>query len=392
MLNVQNLSGNTDPDATDKAEISAQAAPVVAPDVTAAPTEVAVSGQRISLDQLINLCVEQEASDVHFREEGRVALRVGGKIIFIENIDSLTKEEADSMISAMMPNAKEQRQLEDFKEVDFSYTHSNGVSFRVSVYTQRGKMACVMRMITKNTPSLEELGVPENVKNVLALREGLIVICGAAGSGKSTTTQAMLKYINQNFVKNIVTIENPIEYVFEDEKSMISQREVGKDTMDAESALQSVIRLDANVVMVSDINSIETLEHILNLVETGHLVIVSMLTRDVSQTVERMVSFYPPEQRKRAQDRLASDLVCILAQDLVERQDQSGLIAVFELMFMNQSIRQTIKRGNFVQLRTAIQSSTNEGMITMDNYANELASQGIITQDKAGEYVQLEEE
>ncbi len=385
MLNVQNLSG--DP----KASKGAQAADT-APNASGTAEGPVVQGQRISLDQLVNLAVEQEASDVHFREDGRAAIRVGGKIIFVENIDRLTKDEVNSMVMAMMPNSHEKKQLEDFKEVDFSYTHSNGVSFRVSVYTQKGKLACVMRMITKNTPSLEELGVPENVKNVLNLREGLIVICGAAGSGKSTTTQAMIKYINQHFVKNIVTIENPIEYVFEDEKSMISQREVGKDTMDTESALQSVMRLDANVVMVSDINSVETLEHILNLVETGHLVICSMLTRDVSQTVERMVSFYPPEQRKRIQERLASDLACILAQDLAERQDQSGLIAVFELMFMNQSIRQTIKRGNFVQLRTAIQSASNEGMITMDHYAAELARQGIIAQDQASEYAQLEEE
>ena len=360
---------------------------------TPAPAEKAEpkTVPKITLDQLVNLCIEKEASDVHFREGGRVALRVGGKIIFVENVDVLSKEDTEAMVDKMIPSEKEKKRLESEREIDFSYTHTNGVNFRVNAFYQRGKLAGVMRMISKHVPTLEELGIPETVKNFLNLREGLILVCGAAGSGKSTTIQSMLRHVNENFVKHVLTIENPIEYVFEDQKSIFTQREVGKDTLNMMNALKSAVREDANIVMVSEINNHESLDQVLNLVETGHLVISSMLTRDATQTLERMVSFYPQNLREAAQDRLASDLVAVLVQDLVERQDQPGLVAVFELMFMNQSIRNIIKRGNFVQLRTAIQSAAGEGMITMDTYAYQLAEKGIISQEQVNEFVRKEE-
>ena len=303
---------------------------------TPAPPEKAepVATPKITLDQLVNLCIEKEASDVHFREGGRVALRVGGKVIFVENVDVLSKEDTEAMVDKMIPSEKEKKRLESEREIDFSYTHTNGVNFRVNAFYQRGKLAGVMRMISKHVPTLEELGIPETVKNFLNLREGLILVCGAAGSGKSTTIQSMLRHVNENFVKHVLTIENPIEYVFEDQKSIFTQREVGKDTLNMMNALKSAVREDANIVMVSEINNHESLDQVLNLVETGHLVISSMLTRDATQTLERMVSFYPQNLREAAQDRLASDLVAVLVQDLVERQDQPGLVAVFELMFI----------------------------------------------------------
>lgn len=362
-----------------------------APVAQAATPASKQAAPKITLDQLVNLCIEKEASDVHFREGGRVALRVGGKIIFVENVDVLSKEDTEAMVSAMIPTEKEKKRLESEREIDFSYTHPNGVNFRVNAFYQRGKLAGVMRMISKHVSSLEELGIPEAMKNFLNLREGLILVCGAAGSGKSTTIQSMLKHINENFVKHVLTIENPIEYVFEDQKSIFTQREVGKDTQNMMNALKSAVREDANVVMVSEINNYETMDKVLDLVETGHLVISSMLTRDATQTLERMVSMYPNALREAAQDRIAADLVALLAQDLAERQDQAGLVAVFELMLMNQSIRNIIKRGNFVQLRTAIQSAAGEGMITMDTYAYQLAEKGIISQEQATEFVKREE-
>lgn len=378
----------TAPQETAPVPPSGEAVPApVAPVAESAPS----AAPKITLDQLVNLCIEKEASDVHFREGGRVALRVGGKIVFVENIDVLSKEETESMINDMMPNAEEKKRLERDREIDFSYTHTNGVNFRVNAFYQRGKLAGVMRMISKHVPTLEELGIPEGMKNFLDLREGLILITGAAGSGKSTTTQAILRYINENFVKHVLTIENPIEYVFEDKKSMFTQRELGKDTVNMVNALKSAVREDANVVMISEITDYKSLDQVLNLVETGHLVISTMLTRDATQTIERMLSFYPQDLKEEAQERISTDLVAVMAQDLVERQDQQGLVAVFELMFMSQSIKNIIRRGQLVQLRTAIQSSAEEGMITMDAYAYQLAEQGVISQTQVNEFIQREE-
>jgi len=353
---------------------------------TPAPSE-----RRITLNQLVNLCIEKEASDIHFREGGKLALRVGGKIVFIENIDKLSKDEAKGMVDELIPDPEEKRRFNTLHEIDFSFTHTNGVNFRVNLFTQKGKLAGVMRMISKHVQTLDELGVPENVKKFLNLREGLIIVSGPAGSGKSTTIQSMLRYINENLVKHVLTIENPIEYVFEDNKSMFTQREVGKDTLTMASALHSALREDANIVVVSEVGNQETLDNILKLVETGHLVIASMLTRDTTQTLERMVSFYPPDVQKLAKDRIASSLQAIVSQDLVERIDQAGLIAIFEVMAMTPSIHNIIRRGNFVQLRTAIQAASNEGMITLDNYAYHLAERGIISQASLNEYIQREE-
>lgn len=357
----------------------------VATDTPAVPTS------KITLGQLVNLCMEKEASDVHFREGGRLGLRVGGKIVFIENVDVLSKEDTEAMVNELITTEKEKKQLEEDREIDFSYTHSNGVNFRVNIFYQRGKLAGVMRMISKHVPNLDELGVPEFMKNFLDLREGLVLVCGGAGSGKSTTMQSMLKYVNDNMVKHVLTIENPIEHFFEDNKSMFTQREVGKDIKDMQIALKSAVREDANIVVVSEIHNYETLDHIIDLVETGHLVISSMLTRNVTQTLERMINFYPENLRHQAQERLASNLVAVMAQDLVQRQDQAGLIGVFELMIKNQSIEQIIRRGNLVQLRTAMQAGAQEGMITMDGYAYQLAEQGVINQNQVNEFIQKEE-
>ena len=368
--------------------------PTEQPAVLNTPAEEAapaVPASKITLGQLVNLCMEKEASDVHFREGGRLGLRVGGKIVFIENVDVLSKEDTETMVNELITTEKEKKQLEEDREIDFSYTHSNGVNFRVNIFYQRGKLAGVMRMISKHVPNLEELGVPEFMKNFLDLREGLVLVCGGAGSGKSTTMQSMLKYVNDNMVKHVLTIENPIEHFFEDNKSMFTQREVGKDIKDMQIALKSAVREDANIVMVSEIHNYETLDHIIDLVETGHLVISSMLTRNVTQTLERMINFYPENLRHQAQERLASNLVAVMAQDLVQRQDQAGLIGVFELMIKNQSIEQIIRRGNLVQLRTAMQAGAQEGMITMDGYAYQLAEQGVINQNQVNEFIHNEE-
>jgi len=260
----------------------------------------------------------------------------------------------------------------------------------VNLFHQRGKLAGVMRMVSKHIPSLDELGVPENIKELLGIREGLILVCGTAGSGKSTTIHSMLDHINQSAVHHVLTIENPIEYVFEDQQSMISQREVGKDTPSVPDALKSAIREDANVVMVDSVPDSDTFDQLLNLVETGHLVIAAMQTPNVLRSIERIVNFYPQDARKQVLDRLADDLLLVLAQDLPQRIDTPGLVAVFELMLMNPTIRNVIARGTFEQLHGSIQAAAEEGMITMDRYAASLAEQGIIDQTQANSYIEKE--
>ncbi len=343
-----------------------------------------------ALDQLINLCISKEASDIHFGEGRKPSLRLNRKIVFVEGAEPYSQAEAGAMVALMLTD-EEKKRLERMREVDFAYTHKTGVSFRVNAYYQRGRLAAAMRMIPKHIPTLEELGIPAQVREVLQSRKGLVLVAGPAGSGKSTTVQAMLQFINENAVEHILTIENPVEHLFEDQKSIFSQREVGKDTLTYVNGLQAAVREDANVVMVSEIASLEVLEQVLTLVETGHLVIGSFLAEDVTQALEKLAGFAAPAQQKYLQTRLSEALLAVLAQDLAERADLPGRVAVFELMMPVPSIRNIIRRGNFAELRTAIQSHAQEGMITLDAYAYRLAEQGIISEESVKPFMESEE-
>lgn len=355
-----------------------------------APTAAVASKTQITLDQLINLCIEKEASDIHFGENSRVALRVRGNLVFIENIDLLSRENTQEMVFSMLPLEEDRRRLEHLRELDFSYTHSSGVNFRVNVFYQRGYLSVVMRMVSRHLPTIDELGIPPAIKKRLSLRKGLIVVAGTSGTGKSTTVQAMLEYINQNFVQHIITIENPIEYVFTNKKSIFSQREIGKDTLAVSNALHASLKEDPNVIMVSEINDLETLDSVLAAVEAGYLVITTMSTKDVKQTLERMSFMYSQSDQKHAQERISENVVAVVAQDLVNRTDRPGRVAVYELMLSTPGIRSIIKNGSLNQMRTAMQSGSPEGMVTMDAYAYHLGEQGIIDQDTAENFIEQE--
>ncbi len=359
--------------------------PQIPPQAQPVP-QAPVAKPNITLDQLITLAIEKEASDIHFGEGSRIALRVEGQFVYIENVEELSKAEAEQMVKELIKNEEELKRLERVKEVDFSYLHSSGVSFRVNVFYSRGRLSAVLRMISKHLPTMQELGIPDVMKRFLELREGLILITGTAGSGKSTSIQAMLEHVNENFVYHIITIENPIEHIFTDKKSIFSQREIGKDTLTYTNALHSATREDPNIIMVSDIADRETLDAVLDLVEMGHLVVGSMATKNVRQTIEHMISLYPHDEQEQLQDRLSSALSVILSQDLLDRIDQKGRVAVYEVCICNSAIANIIKHGNLGQLRTTMENAANEGMVTMDAYAYQLAERGVIDKEDVNQY------
>jgi len=361
--------------------------PEVTSEAVNAPTPVAEPHLDITLDQLVGIAIEQDASDIHFGEGSRIALRVGGKFVFVENVEKLSKADMEAMIKAMLPGDAERKRLHTLREMDFSYIHSTGVSFRVNVYYSRDKLNASMRMISKHLPKMEVLGIPEVMKSLLSLRQGLILVTGTTGSGKSTSIQAMLEYVNDTYVCHVVTIENPIEHVFRENKSIFSQRELGKDTLTFANAIHSATREDPNIIMVSEINDRETMDAVLNLVEMGHLVIASIPTKNVLQTIEHIIAMYPHDEQKIFQERFGESLAAILSQDLLDRIDQPGRVAVFELLIANKGVQGIIRRGTFSQLRTAMESSVSEGMITMEAYAYQLAENGVISKTDADQYI-----
>lgn len=363
------------------------AQPAVTEEAVNQPTPVPEASAGITLDQLVGIAIEQDASDIHFGEGSRVALRVGGKFVFIENIDKLSKADAEAIVKSMLPGEAEQKRLQTLREMDFSHIHSSGVSFRVNIYYSRGKLTGSMRMISKHLPKMDELGIPEVMKKFFTLRQGLILVTGTTGSGKSTSIQAMLEYVNDTFVYHVITIENPIEHIFKENKSIFSQRELGKDTLTFTNAIHSATREDPNIIMISEINDRETMDAVLNLVEMGHLVIASIPTKNVFQTIEHVIAMYPHEEQEVMQDRFSESLAVIMSQDLLDRVDQPGRAAVYEILIANKGVKNIIKHGTLSQLRTAMESGAQEGMITMDAYAYQLAENGIISKEDMEQYI-----
>jgi len=344
--------------------------------------------QSVTLDQLINIALEQDASGIHFSQEGRVALRVEGRFVFVENVDQLSAQVVEEMVNQMLSDEVQLKRLKTVRELDFSYTHSNGVNFRVNAFYARGNLSVVMRLTSRHVPRMEELGLPEVTKSLLNLSEGLILVTGSAGSGKSTTIQSMLEFLNQNFSHHIITIENPIEYLFKSQKSIISQRELGKDTLSFVNAIQSSSREDPNVVMVSEIRDKETLNAMISLVEMGHLVIGAIPTKNTRQTIDQILSLYSPDEHAVMLDRLADALSAILSQDLIDRADQTGRIAIFELLIGTKGVKNIVRHNMLNQLRTAMESGSAMGMVTMDAYAMQLVERGYISQESAGPYLE----
>lgn len=361
--------------------------PAVTEEAVNQPTPVPVASSAITLDQLVSIAIEQDASDIHFGEGSRIALRVGGKFVFVENVDKLSKADADAMVKAMLPGDTEQKRFQTLREMDFSYIHSSGVSFRVNIYYSRDRLNGSMRMISKHLPKMDELGIPEVMKKFFTLRQGLILVTGTTASGKSTSIQAMLEYVNDTFVYHVITIENPIEHVFQENKSIFSQRELGKDTLTFTNAIHSATREDPNIIMISEINDREMMDSVLNLVEMGHLVIASIPTKNVLQTVEHIVAMYPHEEQDVMQSRLSESLAVIMSQDLLDRIDQPGRVAVYEILIANKGVKHIIKHGTFSQLRTSMESETQAGMMTMDAYAYQLSDNGIISKEDMEQYV-----
>lgn len=361
----------------------------IAAEAQAAPATPAApaAGPSITLDHLVSIAIEQDASDIHFGEGSRISLRVGGKFVFVENVDKLTKEDMEVMIKEMLPGEAERKRLQTLRELDFSYIHSSGVSFRVNVYYSRERLTASMRMISKHLPKMEELGIPEIMKEFFKLRQGLILVTGTTGSGKSTSIQAMLDYVNDTYVYHVITIENPIEHIFKENKAIFSQRELGKDTLTFSNALHSATREDPNLIMISEINDRETLDAVLNLVEMGNLVIAAIPTKNVLQTIEHITAMYPAEEQGIMQDRLAESLAVIMSQDLLDRIDQPGRVAVYEVLVANKGVQNIIKHGNLSQLRSAMESGAQQGMVTMDAYAYQLAGNNIISKEDYEQYL-----
>lgn len=339
---------------------------------------------QITLDQtmkkLLDLAIERKASDLHLTVGVPPMIRIDGKLLSVPNEVVLDQNGVSRLIQSFMtPEQLEKLKLR--REVDFSFGYKD-TRFRTNTYFQKGNLAASLRLIPKLIRNLQELGLPPILEKFTAPSQGFFIITGPTGHGKSTTLAAMINHINHGRAEHIVTIEDPIEYVFEHDKSIISQREVGSDTNSFARALRSSLREDPNVVLVGEMRDLETIDAALTLAETGHLVFTTLHTNSAAQTADRIIDVFPPHQQQQVRMQLANVILGVVSQRLMPRTSGGRVIAC-EIMVASSAVRACIREGKTHQLPNIIQTSASEGMITLDKVLAELVSKGEITIDNA---------
>ena len=332
------------------------------------------------MKKLLDLAIERKASDLHLTVGVPPMIRIDGALMAVPGETALTSEMVAKLIQSFMTQDQIER-LKIRKEVDFSFGYQN-MRFRTNSYFQKGNLAASLRLIPKLIKSIIELGLPPILEKFTTQSQGFMIITGPTGHGKSTTLAAMINEINHKRSEHIVTIEDPIEYVFEHDKSIISQREVGSDTNSFARALRSCLREDPNVVLIGEMRDLETIEAALTIAETGHLVFATLHTNSASQTADRIIDVFPPHQQQQVKMQLANVLLGVVSQRLIPKT-QGGRVVACEIMIANSAVRNTIREGKTHQLNNIIQTSAAEGMITMDKVLAELVSKGEITIDNA---------
>lgn len=332
---------------------------------------------------LLKRMIEEEASDLHLKVGNPPIFRIHGRLVRT-NLEPLSPKDLKDIAAEIMTQAQ-QRMFVARKELDFAIGVPGLGRFRVNAYIQRGSVSIVMRAIPTRIRDFKELNLPPILAELALKPRGLILVTGTTGSGKSTTLAAMINHINKNQARNIITIEDPIEYLFRDEKSIISQREIGGDTVSFSSALKHVLRQDPDVIMIGEIRDKATMDVALKAADTGHLVMSTLHTLNATETINRIISFYPPHQHEHIRVLLASTLVASISQRLIPTADGKGRVPAVEILINTARIRELIldaKRTMLIQ--QAMEEGYYEyGMQTFDQSILRLYRQGLITLEDA---------
>jgi twitching motility protein PilT len=338
----------------------------------------------MNLSDLLKLTFEKKASDLHIKVGVPPILRIDGRLVPFENEKRLTQEDTVAIANTIM-NPSQKQKFNDQNELDMAYAVPGMGRFRVNVFKQRGSVGMVFRSVPAKILNFEELMLPQVITKVGQEQRGLILVTGTTGSGKSTTLAAMIDYINTTRTSNIVTIEDPIEFLHRDKKSIVNQREIGSDTFTFSDALRSALRQDPDVILVGEMRDFETISTALTAAETGHLVLSTLHTLDAAETVNRIITVFPPYQQKQVRMQLASVIKGIISQRLVARADGTGRVPAVEVMLGTLSVREAIIDDQKTRQIPAIIASgqVHYGMQTFDQSLLALYKKGLITYDEA---------
>ena len=336
------------------------------------------------LNDLLLLTARQNASDLHIAVGRRPTLRIDGALIPLQKEPILTPEITENLVLALLTPAQKE-EFQKNREIDFSYSFEDKARFRVNVFFQRGFMAAALRLIQAQIKTLEELRLPPILHDFAKLSQGFILVVGPAGQGKSTTLAALLDEINHTRTDHVITIEDPIEYLFVQDRCIISQREVKSDTLDFHMGLRSLLRQDPDVIMIGEMRDPETISTSMTAAETGHLVFSTLHTNSASQTVDRIIDSFPPEQQGQVTSQLAATLVGIVSQRLVPRID-GGRVPACEIMIVNSAIKNLIREKKTYQIDLIIETSLQSGMATLNRSLSDLVKRREISLENAELY------
>ena len=346
-----------------------------------------VYGNETYINQLLAKAVAAKASDIHLKVGIPPAARVRGDLVFFRT-EPLRPEDTENIARVLIKDAKVRSEIATLREHDAAYAATGVGRFRVNIYRQRGTIGIVMRAIPTIIPSFEDLGCPAPCAMLAEKDRGLVLVVGAAGNGKSSTLAAMIGHLNKSQPLHIVTIEDPIEFLHDDDKSSVSQREIGIDTTTFADALRAALRQDPDVILVGEIRDELTLDIALKAAETGHLVLSTLHTPDVTRTVGRMLALAPkgqPGSTEEMRERIGDTLQGVIAQRLVPRKDQTGMVLASEVLVATGTVREAIKRpdGN-PSMKELMEKGTHPyGMQTFEMHLKQLLQQGVIDKDVA---------
>lgn len=337
----------------------------------------------MTIEEILQLAKEKKASDIHLAPGSPVMLRIDGQLL-PQTQTRLKPNEVEQILEPMLSDVQKQRLKED-GELDFAFSIPNYSRVRANVFRQRGTYTAALRILTYDVPKPETLGLPPAVVNFTNLKRGLVLVTGATGSGKSTTLASLIDIIAERDAKNIITLEDPIEYLHTNKRAIVRQREVGDDTKSYADALRAALRQDPDVILVGEMRDLETISTAITAAETGHLVFSTLHTNNTSEAIDRMIDVFPPHQQQQIRVQLSTVLEGVVAQQLLPKID-GGRIAAFEVLIANSAIRNLIREGKAFQIPSILQTSKRDGMQTMDDCIMNIFQHGLIAQRTAVDY------
>lgn len=341
-------------------------------------------GDKMRTIELLTLVVKNGASDLHITVGVPPVLRINGQLVKLD-LPQLTPQDTEEITKDLL-SSDELKKLEETGDIDLSYSVQGLGRFRINAYKQRGTYSLAIRSVALRIPTIDELGLPEVIKELSLKTRGLILVTGPTGSGKSTTLASMIDLINDVRNCHILTLEDPIEYLHKHKKSIVNQREIGHDTLSYASALRAALREDPDVILVGEMRDLETIQIAITAAETGHLVLSTLHTIGSAKTIDRIIDVFPPHQQQQIKVQLSNVLEGIISQQLLPKLDNSGRVVAVEVMIATPAIRNLIREGKSFQIQSMVQTGSKFGMMTMDMSISQLLKKNLISMDDALTY------